>query len=86
MFPIRSRVGANRRFETIMDFGRHRVDVALRCNGCRHTRFLTLEQVVDIFGLATRIGRAELRLRCTRCGHKGGRMAPIPQLEPKRRE
>ena len=74
-------MGANRRFETILDYARHEVDVAIRCNGCRHRRFLTVEQVIDIFGIATRIGRAEHRLRCMQCGHKGGRMAPIAKLE-----
>ena len=74
-------MAANRRFETILDYARHGYDVAIRCEACRHRRFLTVEQVIDIFGLATRIGRAELRLRCMHCGHKGGRMAPIPRLE-----
>ena len=80
MFPIRSRVGSAR-FEIVMDYAVRGVDVALRCGGCRHTRFLTSAQAADIFGLAERITRAERRLRCSRCGHKGGRMAPIPRLE-----
>jgi hypothetical protein len=77
-------VAANRRFETILDFSRHGFDVALRCDNCRHKRYLTCAQAITIFGLATRIGRAELRLRCMQCGHKGGRIAPIPLLEPKK--
>jgi hypothetical protein len=82
LVPYPFLVAANRRFEVIMDFARHGFDVALRCDSCRHKRYLTCRQVIDLFGLDERIGRAELRLRCMQCGHRGGRMAPIPLLNP----
>lgn len=69
------------RFETIMDFARREVDVAVRCRGCRYTRHMKADQVGDVFGLGTRIATAERRLRCSKCGHKGARLAPIPRLE-----
>jgi len=72
---------ATARFETIMDFARQDVDAAVRCEGCRHVRKLTAEQLATIFGLGTRIVTAERRLRCSRCDHKGARLRPIPRLE-----
>jgi hypothetical protein len=71
------------RFELIIDFYRHEVDVALRCDGCKHTRCLTVQQVGKIFGIEERIAKCAKRLVCSRCGHKGGRMTPIPKLNPK---
>ncbi len=68
------------RFETIGDYLRYDVDVAIRCDGCRYRRTLTAEQIQAIFGLGTRIITAQRRLRCSRCGAKGGRLAPIPRL------
>ena len=71
----------NFRFETILDFSSKQVDVAVRCDGCRRVRYLTAAQVADIFGIACRIVTAERRLRCSQCGHKGAKLAPIPRLE-----
>lgn len=71
------------RFEPIIDFYRHEVDVALRCNGCKHTRFLTVQQVGKIFGIEERITRCAKRLLCSGCGHRGGRMTAIPKLDPR---
>ena len=68
------------RFETVGDYLRHKVDVAIRCDRCRHKRTLTAEQLEAIFGLGTRLVTAERRLRCGKCQGKGGRLAPIPKL------
>ncbi|GAO38365.1 hypothetical protein SCH01S_14_00300 [Sphingomonas changbaiensis NBRC 104936] len=80
-FRICSRMG-NARFEVMGDFGRYDTDVAVRCDHCRHKRFLTTAQVYTIFGMETRIAKAQRRLRCSQCGGKGGRFAPIPRLAP----
>ena len=64
-----------------MDFASYGVDVAIRCEGCRRTRHMTRDEVAAVFGPGTRIPTAERRLRCSRCGHKGARMRPIPRLE-----
>ncbi len=69
------------RFDTVGDFFKYKVDVAIRCDNCRRKRILTAEQVEAIFGLGTRIVTAERRLRCSHCKAKGGRLAPIPRLE-----
>ena len=68
------------RFELIIDFYRHEVDVALRCDGCKHTRFLIVQQVGRIFGIEERIAKCAKRLVRSHRGHKGGRMTPIPKL------
>jgi DNA-directed RNA polymerase subunit RPC12/RpoP len=60
------------RIETIMDFARLKVDVAIRCDGCRHKRHMRFEQMEAVFGLGTRIVEAQRRLKCSQCGHKGG--------------
>ena len=70
------------RIETILDFARLEVDVAIRCDGCRRTRHMTAGEMATVFGLATRVGAAERRLTCRECGHKGAKLAPIPRLEP----
>lgn len=67
------------RFETVLDYGRRGVDVAIRCEGCRYVRNLTADQLQAIFGGA-RIIEAQRRLRCSQCGHRGAKLAPIPPL------
>lgn len=69
------------RFEKVIDYAIRKVDVAVRCEGCRHVRNLTVEQLADIFGLATRLAEVRRRLTCSKCGHKGAKLAPIPKLE-----
>jgi hypothetical protein len=69
------------RFETILDYARYDVDAAIRCGGCGHTRYLKLEQLEAIFGLGTRIGTAARRLKCSKCGHKGAKVTPVPRLD-----
>ena len=64
------------------DIGRHDLDVAIRCNHCKHLRKLTLEQAYAVFGVATRIANAQARCRCSQCGEKGARIAPIPRMNP----
>jgi hypothetical protein len=64
------------------DLGRPDLDVAFRCNHCKHRRRLTLEQAYAIFGMPTRIANAQARCRCSRCGEKGARIAPIPRMNP----
>jgi hypothetical protein len=71
---------ASAKFESMLDFAKRDVDVAIRCNHCRHTRMLTIEQACDIFGMATRVARAQSRCRCSECGGRGARMTPIPKL------
>jgi hypothetical protein len=68
------------RIETIVDYVRLHVDVAIRCLGCRRTRNMTADEMAAVFGLPTRIVTAERRLRCSKCGHKGAKLAPIPRL------
>ena len=68
------------RIDTIMDFARLNVDVAVRCGGCRRKRHLTAEEIEAVFGLATRVATAERRLKCGECGHKGARLSPVPRL------
>lgn len=36
-----------------------------------------------IFGIGERITQCAKRLVCSQCWHKGGRMTPIPKLDPK---
>ncbi len=69
------------RFEVVGDFGRHDVDVAIRCPKCRHTRRLTCSQLYVIFGFGERIYRAQRRCVCSKCGERGARFAPVPKLE-----
>ena len=69
------------RFETLVDYAKREVDVGIRCEGCRRVRYMTVAQLGDVFGLATRRDAIERRLRCSQCGHKGARLAPIPRLE-----
>ena len=69
------------RFETIMDFARRNVDVAMRCQGCKRIRKMTVEELGTVFGLATKVATAERRLRCSQCDHKGARLTPIPRIE-----
>lgn len=71
---------ATARFETIGDFMKYGVDVAIRCDNCRRRRTLTAEQLEAIFGLGTRVFAAQRRLRCSHCKGKGARLAPIPKL------
>jgi hypothetical protein len=59
------------RFETIMDFARYQVDVAIRCDGCLRTRHLSDAQMEAVFGIGVRIATAERRLKCRVCGHEG---------------
>jgi hypothetical protein len=68
------------RFETIVDFARYGVDVAIRCDGCRRRRLQTFEQIEAVFGAGTRIATAERRLKCSVWGHKGARVRPVPRL------
>jgi DNA-directed RNA polymerase subunit RPC12/RpoP len=70
------------RFETVLDFARLGVDVAIRCDGCKHKRNLTAEQLATIFGLGARLATVRRRLTCSKCGHKGASLAPIPRLDP----
>lgn len=69
------------RFETVLDYFKRDVDVAVRCEGCRHLRHMTREQFEAVFGIECRLIVAARRLRCSRCGHKGARLAAIPRLE-----
>ncbi|HEV2079999.1 MAG TPA: hypothetical protein VGR19_08935 [Allosphingosinicella sp.] len=69
------------RFETVMDFAPLEVDAVIRCEGCRYSRNLTAEQLATMFGLGTRLAEVRRRLVCSRCGHKGAKLAPIPRLE-----
>jgi hypothetical protein len=68
------------RFELVMDYSARGVDVAIRCEGSRRTRYMTAQELVDVFGPARRV-TAERRLRCRECGHKGAKLAPVPKLE-----
>jgi hypothetical protein len=68
------------RIETILDFARLNVDAAIRCDGCRRKRNMTAEELAVVFGIGARVATAERRLRCSACGHKGARVAPIPKL------
>jgi hypothetical protein len=47
------------KFETVMDFAKYKVDVAIRCEGCRYKRNMPAEQFEAVFGIATRL--AEVR-------------------------
>lgn len=69
------------RFETIMDFLRLNVDVAVRCSGCRRIRYMTAEELEAVFGAPTRLLTAQRRLRCSQCGHRGAKLAPIPRMQ-----
>jgi hypothetical protein len=69
------------RFETVMDYARREVDVAIRCEGCRRVRNMTADQLGAVFGLDGKRLAIERRLRCSQCGHKGAKLAPIPKLE-----
>jgi hypothetical protein len=42
---------------------------------------MKLEQFEAVFGIATPIVTVQRRLRCSKCGHKGARIAPIPRME-----
>lgn len=70
------------KFETLMDFAKREVDVAIRCQGCRRVRKVKIEVLADVLSLGTRVVEAERRLRCGECGHRGARLAPILRLEP----
>jgi hypothetical protein len=72
---------ATARFETIMDYLRLNVDVAVRCTGCRRTRYMRAEELEAVFGVAARVLVAQRRFKCGECGHKGAKLAPIPRLE-----
>jgi DNA-directed RNA polymerase subunit RPC12/RpoP len=69
------------RFETIMDFGRLKVDAAIRCQGCGHTKNMTSAELGQAFGYGERVARAAKRLRCQECGRRGARLIPVPRLE-----
>lgn len=69
------------RFETITDYIRREVDIAIRCLGCGHTRDMKADSLVAIFGLSVRVAEVKRRLRCRQCGHKGAKLAPIPKLK-----
>jgi DNA-directed RNA polymerase subunit RPC12/RpoP len=71
------------RFETLMDFARREVDVGVRCLGCGYTRCIQIEQLEAVMGgWAVTVRRAERRLKCTKCGHRGARLAPVLRLDP----
>jgi DNA-directed RNA polymerase subunit RPC12/RpoP len=70
------------RFETLMDFARRNVDVAIQCEGCRYRRSMPHEELEAVFGMGTRVVEVRRRLRCSKCGHKGAKLAPIPRLTP----
>jgi len=69
------------RFRTVVDFARLGVDVAIRCEGCRRIRYMQANELGIVLGVGTRIFVAERRLKCSKCGHKGAKLAPIPRLE-----
>ena len=81
LFSICSEVGSVH-FEQIIDYAKHEVSVAIRCNACRHTRSITAAQAAAIFGYATRVQAAAARCRCSKCGGKGARFTAVPQLDP----
>lgn len=71
------------RFDTLTDFYVRKVDVAIRCDGCRYKRFMAVGEMLSIFGAGEKVWNIKRRLKCSKCGHRGASLAPIPRLEPR---
>ena len=58
-----------------------RFDAALRitCGHCGSARTLSAMDAVEVLGLAP-LSRAQARLKCSRCGKKGAKLAALPSV------
>ena len=64
-----------------MDFARLKVDAAIRCEGCGHSRVVKVADLAAALGWGTRIPVAQQRLKCNACGRRGARLTPVPRVD-----
>ena len=69
----------NRRIENTLGFGRARAMAKIECTRCQHGQVLNQQELVGLFPQVMPIDMAQKRLRCSVCGAKAGRIAPIPE-------
>lgn len=68
-------MGQNRRFRFLQDAVAYEADFVLLCPRCKHRlyiEYLTFFTIAVALGLDQLVQKAGQRLRCTRCGKRGG--------------
>ena len=70
------------RFETTMDYARHRADMRIQCE-CGRIINLPFASVVATFGgMPIPVAKAKARLKCKRCFKKGAVIvSPVPTVQ-----
>ena len=69
------------RFETTMDYARHRADIRIVCQ-CGRTINVPFANVLKLFGgLPQTMPQAIARLKCKRCFKRGSvKVSPVPTV------
>ena len=71
----------SKQFKKVGDFILFKADPMIRCPECRHVTRMDPVTFAGLFSWNMPIVAAMKRLRCARCGHKGGEVAAVPRLD-----
>ncbi|MDT9599689.1 hypothetical protein [Sphingosinicella rhizophila] len=69
---------ADTRIWTTRDFLKRRADARISCAQCHHAVILSPPLVQLLFPAPCPLDMAIRKLRCSRCGARQGRIAPVP--------
>ena len=67
-----------KRQRKLSDWASLEASCAVRCDHCGHTGRTTARALRDRFGGNATVKEVRSKLRCSECGQRGARIAPIP--------